>query len=90
MNDFAGFTEVVDVSFGGADVDADACSGLLVGWAVEGVRQRIEELQPDVFRAVLPDAERRRGGNGAEDGNGMAEQSSDHREGGGKIGVGAG
>ena len=38
VDDFAGFTKVVDVSFGGADVDADACSGLLVGWTVEGGR----------------------------------------------------
>ena len=38
MDEFAGIAKVIDVSFGGSDIDADACSGLLVGRAVEGVR----------------------------------------------------
>ncbi len=58
MDEFAGIAKVVDVSFGGSDIDADACSGLHVAGAVERWRKRIEEFLPGVFRAVLPDAKR--------------------------------
>ena len=79
MDEFAGIAKVVDVSFGGSDIDADACSGLHVAWAVEREWECVEESLTGVFRAMLPDAKRRLCWDGAENGNGVAKQRFDHR-----------